>query len=180
MTYYKNVTIFRIIMDKLKKKFSKLYDKYIGKIYRFVFFKVNSQEIAEDLCSEIFTRFWKNMQKGARFDNPQAFLYQIARNLVIDYYRQKSEPQISLADCKEITDQTVDIKEAVASRSELEQIKATLANISDDYREIITLHYIEDYSAAEISKILDRPEGTIRVMIHRGLEELKNQLNQQN
>ncbi len=89
-------------MDKLKKTFSAIYDKYINKIYRFVFIKVNSQEIAEDLTSETFLRGWEAYKKASnphrqKIDNPSAFLYQIARNLVIDQYREKGRFQTGSA-----------------------------------------------------------------------------------
>ncbi len=163
-------------MSNLRKNFSKIYDEYIEKIYRFVFFKVSSKETAEDLTSEIFVRTWKSIQKGTKLDNPGAFLYRIARNLVTDYYRQKTVPHISLADYQEIVDPAPDPKETASARSDLEAIKANIANLNDDYREIITLRYIEDYSIPEIAKVLDRPEGTVRVMLHRGMEELKANL----
>ena len=161
-------------MNNPRKIFSELYDKYIEKIYRFVFFKVSSKETAEDLTSEIFTRVWRTLEKGTKLENPGAFLYRIARNIVTDYYRQRPEPQISLADYKEVADPAINFEETSHTQSDLEQIKVNLANINDDYREVITLRYVEDYSISEIAKILDRPEGTVRVMLHRGLEELKD------
>ncbi len=166
----------KIKMSNQRKTFNKLYDKYIEKIYRFVFFKVSSKEIAEDLTSEVFARFWKTLQKDTKLDNPSAFLYRIARNLITDFYRQKQEPQVSLADCKEIVDPDVNLAETASSMSDLEQVKVVLSSLSDDYREIVTLRYTEDYSISEIAKLLDRPEGTVRVMLHRGLEELKEKL----
>lgn len=160
-------------MSNQRKEFSKIYDEYIGKIYRFVFLKVSSKETAEDLTSEVFVRTWKIVQKGTKLDNPGAFLYRIARNLVTDYYRQRPQPQISLADYQEVADPAPDLKETASNQSDLEIIKTNIANLDDDYREVITLRYIDDYSIPEIAKVLDRPEGTVRVMLHRGLEELK-------
>ena len=164
-------------MSNLRKNFSKIYDEYIGKIYRFVFLKVNSKETAEDLTSEVFVRTWNSIQKGTKLDNPGAFLYRIARNIVIDYYRQRPQPQISLADYQEVVDPAPDPRETASTQADLEIIKANIANLNDDYREVITLRFIEDYSIPEIAKILDRPEGTVRVMLHRGLGELKARLN---
>ncbi|PIU15604.1 RNA polymerase subunit sigma-70, partial [bacterium (Candidatus Gribaldobacteria) CG08_land_8_20_14_0_20_39_15] len=73
-------------MANLRKKFSKIYDQYINKIYRFIFLKVNSQEIAQDLTSETFLRGWESFkEKNEEIENIQAFLYRIARNLVTDH-----------------------------------------------------------------------------------------------
>ena len=51
-------------MKNLRKIFSKIYDRYIDKIYRFIFFKVNSQEIAQDLTSETFLKTWESFKNG--------------------------------------------------------------------------------------------------------------------
>ena len=163
-------------MSNPRKIFSELYDKYITKIYRFVFFRVNSKETAEDLTSEGFSRVWKTIQKGTKLENPGAFLYRIARNIVTDYYRQRPEPQISLADYKEVADPAPNLDDTVSLKSDIDTIKTVLTGLGEDYQEVITLRYVEDYSISEIAKILDRPEGTVRVMLHRGLEELRNKL----
>jgi RNA polymerase sigma-70 factor (ECF subfamily) len=93
-------------MENLRKSFSKIYDQYIDKIYRFIFLKVNSPEISQDLTSETFLRTWE-VFKNKEIKNIQAFLYKIAKNLVINYYREKEKIQflstekISLDDPKE-------------------------------------------------------------------------------
>jgi len=51
-----------------------------------------------------------------------------------------------------------------------------MTGLSDDYREVINLHYLDDLSIKETAQILNRPEGTVRVMIHRALKELREQL----
>ena len=82
-------------MDKLRKQFSHIFDKHIDKIYRFIFLKVNSQDVAQDLTSETFLRCWeKYRQNQERIENINAFLYQIARILVIDHYREKGKNQV--------------------------------------------------------------------------------------
>jgi len=168
-------------MSNIRKIFNKIYDKYIGKIYRFVFIKVNSKEIAEDLTSETFLRIWKNLERGNKIEKPGAFLYKIARNLVTDYYREKAKPIISLADVEyeQVVDSSPisDIHEQSAKKSDFEIVKAAINTLGEDYQDVLNLRYVEDYSIEEIAEILDRPEGTVRVMLHRGLEELKGKLN---
>jgi len=164
-------------MNNPKKKFSKIYDQYINRIYRFIFFKVNSQEIAEDLCSETFLRCWEKFRENqSRIENPQAFLYQIARNLVIDHYREKGRTQTVSADCVPIIDPGTSLEEKTFLNSDLEVIKAALVNIKGEYQEVITWHYIEDLSIAEIVKLLNKSEGAVRVTLHRALKALKKEV----
>ena len=82
-------------MANKRKEFGKIYDKYIDKIYRFIFLKVSSEDVTKDLCSETFLRGWEAFQDEKKIDNIQAFLYQIARNLVIDHYREKGRAQVA-------------------------------------------------------------------------------------
>ena len=174
---------------KARKIFSQLYDQYINKIYRFIFLKVNSQEIAEDLTSETFLRFWKAFKQGkdynppaalppmrAPIENPQAFLYQIARNLVIDFYRQKSQTKIISAEYQEITDPRVNLEEKAVFNSDLEIIRQTLTNLKEDYQTVIIWHYLDDLSIPEIAKNLNKSEEAVRVTLHRALKSLREKI----
>lgn len=164
-------------MKNPRKEFSSIYDQYIDKIYRFIFVKVNSQEIAEDLCSEAFLRCWQAFKDNHNeIKNLNAFLYQIARNLVIDHYREKGRTQIVPADCVPIIDPRTDLEEEVLSRSDLDTIKLSLANLKENYQEIIIWHYIEDLSISEIARMLNKSEGAVRVVVHRALKALRNEV----
>lgn len=170
-------------MDKQRKIFSGIYDQYIEKIYRFIFLKVSSPEIAQDLTSETFLRGWEAFQRSRspnpgemKIENMQAFLYQIARNLITDFYREKGKTQIVSAENLRIIDPAANLEEKAEFNSDFEQIKASLADLKEDYQEVIILHYVNDLSIKEIAKTINKPEGTIRVMLHRGLKELKSLL----
>ncbi|PIW91982.1 MAG: hypothetical protein COZ89_02305 [Candidatus Nealsonbacteria bacterium CG_4_8_14_3_um_filter_37_23] len=164
-------------MANLRKQFSKIYDQYINKIYRFIFLKVSSQEVAEDLTSEVFIRGWDSFRQGADIKNIQAFLYQIARNLVIDHYRQKSQVKTISAEFVQMVDPRLNLEEKAKIDSELDQVKFALSNINEDYREVIIWRYLDQLSISEIAEILDKSEGAVRVALHRGLKELRNKLN---
>lgn len=164
-------------MNKKKQEFSKIYDDCIDRIYRFVFFKVNSEEIAQDLCSETFLKAWQAFKKNnEEIENPQAFLYQIARNLVIDHYREKGAVQVVPTESVSITDSGEDLEQKAFDNSEIEMIKTALRKIKQDYQELIVWHYIDDYTIPEIAKMVDKKEGTVRVMLHRSLKALKKEI----
>lgn len=165
-------------MENPKQLFSQIYDSHIDKIFRFIFLKVNSQEIAQDLCSETFLRVWECFKDNKKIDNPNAFLYQIARNLITDHYRDKARTQIVSIDYVPIIDPNQDLEEKTFQKTDLETIKASLANLKQDYQELIIWHYIDDLSIPEIAKIINKKEGTIRVNLHRALKTLKNKIEQ--
>lgn len=164
-------------MENPKQIFSQIYDNHIEKIYRFIFLKVSSQEIAQDLCSETFLRAWQSFKQDSnKIDNPQAFLYQIARNLVVDHYREKARTKIVSIDYVPIIDPGQDLEKKTFQDSDLETIKANLADLKQDYQEMIIWHYIDDLSIPEIAKIINKKEGTARVSLHRALKALKNKI----
>jgi len=165
-------------MLNYRKKYSDIYDKYIDKIYRFVVLKVKSSEIAEDLTSEVFLRGWQSFKgKKGKIDNMQAFLYQIARNLLTDHYRQAGKARLVSVDYAPMTDFSQNLEEKALLNSDLEQVKAALANIREEYREVIVWRYLDELQVPEIAKMLNKSEGNCRVLLHRALKALKNELN---
>jgi RNA polymerase sigma-70 factor (ECF subfamily) len=162
-------------MENKRKEYSKIYDTYIGKIYRFVFLKVSSQEIAQDLTSETFLKGWESFQQS-KIDNPQAFLYRIARNLIVDYYRLKGRTQMVSIENLPIPDIRLKIEETAAVSSDMEQVKVKLAGLNEDYQNVIIWHYLDDLPISQVAKLLDRSEDATRVLLHRALESLKKDI----
>jgi len=163
-------------MSNPRKIFSQIYDRYINKIYRFIFLKVNSQEIAQDLTSETFLRGWESFKSGNKIENPQAFLYKIARNLVTDHYREKGKARIISAEYVKITDPRTNLEEKALLNSDLDNVKAALTNLKEDYQNVIIWRYLDDLPIPEIAKIMDKSEEATRVQLHRALKALKNEL----
>jgi RNA polymerase sigma-70 factor (ECF subfamily) len=167
-------------MSNLVKEFGKIYDKHVDKIYRFVYLKVNSSEVAQDLTSEVFLRGWESFKnQDDKIGNITAFLYQIARNLVVDHYRAKAQAVfVSTDTAPTIPDIGKSIEEIAMMKSDMDRIKAVLGNIKDEYREVITWYYMDEFTVPEIARILNKSEEAVRVLIHRALKALKSQLDE--
>jgi len=172
----------------LKETFSKIYDNHINEIYRFVYLRTNQREVAEDLASEIFFKFWQHNKnkKDEYIKSPRAFLYKIARNMLIDFYRKSNQEKRSLslesfddsfALPKELVDdgfaQTVELEE------KQEKIQKALSKINPLYSDIIIWYYIEGLNSKEIAQIIQKTEGNVRVLIHRALESLKKEIGEE-
>lgn len=166
--------------------YGKLYDIYVDQIYRFIYFKVPRKEEAEDLTGEVFLKTWEYINEmGAEvIDNLRAFLYQTARNTVIDFYRarnqkefvalpQEDEEEKSKA---ELIDQKQDLVEKIELASDIEEVKKALQKIREEYREIIVLRFVEEMSVTETAEILGKSEGAVRVLLHRAVAALKDQV----
>lgn len=164
-------------MSRLSKDYSKIYKKYVDKIYRFIFLKVSSQEIAEDLTSEVFTRGWQAYCDKKKIDNITAFLYQIARNLIVDHYRQKAKVQfVSVDSAPQIMNPGPGLEEAASTNSDFYMVKNALADLKEDYREVLVWYYLDELSIREMAQILGKSEEAVRVQVHRALNALKTKL----
>ena len=166
-------------MDKAAEKFSKIYDSCAEKIYRFVFLRVNSKELAQDLTSETFSKGWESFKENPQgIENPRAFLYKIARNLVADHYRRDSKMQTVSPDSVEnqLADTKVDFEQKAVLASDMETVRAALASLNEDYQNAIVWRYLDDLSMKEVSHLLDRSEEATRVLLHRAMKELRTKL----
>ena len=167
-------------MDKIREQFSLIYDQYIEKIYRFVLIKVSSDQIAEDITSKVFMKGWESYQKNQNINNIGAFLYQIARNNVIDHYRSKGRIKMVSSDAiLEAIDPSLGVYEKAVLSADIEAVKTAISGLKKEYQDVLIFHYLEDMPAEEIADIMGKPTGTVRVMIHRGLKALKEQLIQE-
>lgn len=158
--------------------FSELYDLYFDKIYRFVYFRVNHREQAQDLVSETFIKVWGRLRDMEDFSSFNSWLFQIARNLVIDYYRTK-KIQVDLNLLENVLIYEDDLVNRTDVSLQEKIFLEALKKLNPDQQVVIKLKFIEDLENAEIAKILDKTEGAVRVIQHRAIKELKNLLSNQ-
>ncbi len=164
-------------MNSPQEQFSSIYDQYIEKIYRFVYLKVSSQEIAEDLTSKVFLNGWKSYQNKQEIQNPGAFLYQIARNMVIDHYREKGRTKVTYVEnLFHIPDTKKNPQEKAIVNADTELTMSALGKLKKEYQDVLVWYYIEDMPTEQIAVLVNKSVGNVRVMIHRGLEALRNEL----
>lgn len=163
-----------------------LYDANVGKIYRYIYFRVGSEAQAQDLTSEVFLKSWQyigdqSAAGGAKpLANPRAFFYQVARNLITDFYRQKDKAPISLEEIadKPIADKSGGPIDAASRALDMDAVKKALGRLNDEYREVIIWRYLDELDIKEIADILNKREGNVRTLLSRALAALKEVVNQ--
>ncbi len=164
-------------IDELQ--FANIYDQFAPKIFKYCYFRVSSREEAEDIASQVFIRAWDHIAEGKKVTNVQGFLYRIASNLIIDFYRKnKDKREISLDDpwnLVEIPDIS-NIPEHLNQEMQLEEIRQKLDLLPEHYREVIILKYTNDLSIQEIAVVLQTSENNVSVRLHRAVEKLKTLL----
>lgn len=153
--------------------FAFFYDKYVKNIYRFVYIKVSSREVAEDLTQEIFLKTWQHLVDKKQIDNFQAFIFRIARNSVVDYYRRHNRQSLPLEYLTEDSAMAPEQHLQTHQALEIEKILEDLKKLKPEQQEIIYLRFVEDLSVDDIAKIVDMEKSSVRVLIHRALNKLK-------
>lgn len=160
---------------KFKQQFfSQIYDDYIEKIYRFVFFKVESESAAQDITSETFTRLWKQIYLNKEIKNPSAFLYHAAKNLLVDHYRAKDKLPGDLGEAAVLVkDESQSIEQKAILASDMDQVQKALSQLSDENRQAVLLYYIDQQPISDVARSLGKSAGAARVTISRGMKQLR-------
>ena len=173
----------KLILFKIKAgqkdAFGELYDMYSKQIYRYVYFKVPTKERAEDITSDVFLKSWEYINKH-EIKSFQAFVYQVARNLIADFYKKNKE---TLIDEKNTIIEDHSLTEKIDNISDwqlLDNYLRKLGKINGKWQEVVILKHIEGFSVKEIAKIIDESNSNTRVLIHRAMNKLKELVSESN
>ncbi|MDX9970732.1 MAG: sigma-70 family RNA polymerase sigma factor [Candidatus Gracilibacteria bacterium] len=161
-----------------KDAFSKIYDFFADAVYRYVFFRVNKED-ADDLIEQVFLRVWENIGKYKKTKDSKfsSWVFRIAHNLVIDYYRNNKIKDVSELDLDIPTmDREHNPLRKTEDKLNILLLRKALNNIKKHYREFLILKFINELSNKEISDLLDKSEGGIRILQLRALKALKSEL----
>jgi len=152
--------------------FTQLYDGYMERVYRYVYFRVSDDTVTEDLVSQVFLKAWQNLDRYKVGATPFiAWLYVIARNLVIDHYRSKRE-SVPLEEAAALPTDIQSLDEQVQLRFDLEAMRDALQSLTGDQQQALILKYIAGLPNESIAKMMNKQEGTIRGLQMRGLQVL--------
>jgi len=154
--------------------FSQLYDEHVDRIYRFVFFKVSNEQLAQDITSETFTKLWKEISLDKEVRSPSGFLFRIAKNLIVDHYRAKDQNPINLDNLDTVLDKGQDVAGQAVQNDDMREVRLALSKLTEDYRIAVSMYYIEQEPISEVAKALGKSQGATRVLIHRGMKQLRD------
>lgn len=157
--------------------FAELYERLAPKIYSYFYYQLHGQSAtAEDLTEDVFLNVLRGLddytERGLPFS---AWLYRVARNRLVDYYRaQRRRPQVPLDGAGDPVDhEPARELERILDRQEL---VAALRQLTPDQREVIVLRFLQRLSIQETARSLDRSEETVRKLQRRALDSLRRLL----
>lgn len=151
-----------------------LYDLYAVKIYQFHYYRTHHREqIPKDLTSQTFIKAMDKIESFHNENNFQPWLYQIARNTLIDHYRRQ-KPSENIDDHFDIASDE-DIAEAVQQQARHEDLNRLLEQLPEESRELVKMRMWDELSYAEISEITGKTEGGLKMQFSRIVAELRQQ-----
>lgn len=159
------------------KAFGVLYDRYVPRIYRFIFLKVHRKQDAEDVTHQVFLNAWENVKRYEFRGFPfSSWLYRIASNAVIDFYRTSRNHQPLESVPEEMFAETTNEASLLDDAFHLKVIRTALHNLDPDQQTVLILRFIDDWTNKEIAEFLGKSEGAVRVIQHRALKLLKKHI----
>ena len=158
------------------ESFGKLYDVYLEPIYRYVYHHVGESKTAEDITQEVFIKAWKAIKSCRGKETTfKAWLYRIAHNHIIDYFRSSRDKlSIDNHDLAEQTDSMDSMEET--GDHEVSRVFSEMTYLPDSQRQVVVLKFIEGMDNREVSRIMGKSEGAIRVLQVRALAGLKKRM----
>ena len=159
--------------------FSIIYERYVGKIYNYLYYRTGSTFEAEDLTARVFYRAFGRIgqydNKGVPFS---AWLYRIAHNLVANWYRDNSRKrEVPLEDYGHLRSLLEHPEISMVNENENEVLMKAIRKLPPDRQQLIILKFVEHMSNADIAIIMRRSEGAIKSFYHRTLLTLRAELN---
>lgn len=158
----------------VEELFFDAYEAYADAIFRHCYFRVHDRELAKDLMQETYTRTWQEIRNGKAPEQIRPFLYRVATNLIIDYYRKKKT--YSLENLQETYgfDPAVDKTDEIIDSLDAKRALEFLPQLSESYRSVLVMRYVDDMSPKEIAGITGETENTVSVHIHRAAQKLRS------
>jgi RNA polymerase sigma-70 factor (ECF subfamily) len=152
-----------------QEAFGVLYERYVGRIYNYIYYRTGNQFDAEDLTARVFFRALRHIgnytDRGLPFS---AWLYRIAHNLVANWHRDNSRR-------REIPLEEILLVRPNGEHPETTLVQNVIRYLPDERQQLLILKFVEHLSNAEIGQIMGRTEGAVKSLYHRTLLSLRDE-----
>jgi RNA polymerase sigma-70 factor (TIGR02952 family) len=156
--------------------FGQLYELYLDRIYRYIYYRVTDEQTAEDLISQVFIKAWEKLDGYQPSGTPfVAWLYTIAHNTVIDHYRTRKET-VDIDSTIALVSDAPSPHEQAELHFEADYLRAALHTLTSEQQQVVVLKFISGLRTEEIAAQLHKSEGAIRAVQMRALQALARQM----
>lgn len=162
-----------------EERFLEAFEEYGDPLFRHAALRVSDRERAVDLVHDTFTKVWSYVRAGHEIDSFRPFLYKVLNNLIIDEYRKRRESSldaileregVSEGSFEELVENSA---EALSATMDGRRAFDLLGLLPDEYREVITLRFIDGLGPKEIGELIEESENAVSVRLHRALKALR-------
>lgn len=155
------------------ESFGQLYDRYIDRIYRHLYYRVGNPAEAEDLAAQVFLKAWNAMGRYKPMGRPfGVWLLSIAHNLLVDHYRAKRD-STSIDDVIIPADDSADPVTLAEKSFASAALRQGIKKLKRDQQVVVVMRYIDGVDYSDIAAFLNKSEGAVRVILHRALLSLR-------
>ena len=164
---------------ELDRDFEELYRTHLRDVYSYAYYRVGNHHDAEDLTEQAFLQAYRHFERAQRESHGRPlrpWLIRIAHNLASNYHRDRSRRPEAALDAVEPPSHPHGTEQIVEGREELRLVMDRLQRLSDDRREALIMRFALGMSNREISRALGRTDGATKVLIHRAIKQLEEEM----
>ncbi|WLR43776.1 RNA polymerase sigma factor SigX [Bacillus carboniphilus] len=167
----------------MEEAFQELYDQYHKEIYQFLMYMVKKPDVVDDLVQEVYIKVLKSYEKFEGRSSQKTWLFSIARNVAMDYFRQQKTWKQRLMnkldiDALSISDSKPLPEEIVVQSESVKLIYEALDCCNENQRAVVILRYIQQLSIVETAQVLKWSQSKVKTTQHRALKKLKDQMSE--
>ncbi len=153
---------------------AEIFDTYYEPLYRYAYVHLRDHDAAEDIAAAVFHKLLDSVQKGHMPVTPRAWLYQVARNLIIDHVRrQRHRDHAPLTNTLAVTE---NVESTVEALLRAECAHEAILRLNERQRDVIILRFLQGLDVSEVAAILNVSVGAVKTLQHRALENLRQLL----
>jgi RNA polymerase sigma-70 factor (ECF subfamily) len=163
----------------LDRDFEDLYRTHLRDVYSYAYYRIGNHHDAEDLTEQTFLQAYRHFERAQRESDGRPlrpWLIRIAHNLAANYHRDRSRRPTAALDHVEPPEHPHGTERVAEGREELRLVMAGLTHLSEDRREALIMRFALGMSNREIARALGRSDGATKVLIHRSIKQLEEQL----
>jgi RNA polymerase sigma-70 factor (ECF subfamily) len=165
--------------EQLDRDFTELYRLHLRDVYSYAYYRVGNHHDAEDLTEQTFLQAYRHFERAQRESDGRPlrpWLIRIAHNLAANFYRDRSRRPMTQLDDASILQEPHGTEELVEEREELQEVLEGVSKLPDDRREALIMRFALGMDNREIARTLGRSEGATKVLIHRAIKQLEENL----
>jgi RNA polymerase sigma-70 factor, ECF subfamily len=167
---------------RLDRDFSELYRAHLRDVYSYAYYRIGNHHDAEDLTEQTFLQAYRHFERAQRESNGRPlrpWLIRIAHNLAANYYRDRSRRPVTQLEDASVLTAPHGTEEMVEGREQVKEVLAGVSNLPDDRREALIMRFALDMDNREIARALGRSEGATKVLLHRAIRQLEQELKEE-